>query len=180
MELKTEIENSTAHRPIRDKISGFVLENPSEFKPLLDMALDVSDKNHHKACWNLELVLENKIDWIRPHLDGFSTALETITDESARRSISKICQFIAQKQFASKGDRNFAADDQLQKIASATFDWLIDESKVATKAYSMRALYLLGKRYDWIYPELKAVLEKDFPLYSAAYKSAAKQLLARL
>ncbi|RZJ65639.1 MAG: hypothetical protein EOO50_12885, partial [Flavobacterium sp.] len=155
MDLKQQIENSTAHRPIRDLISSHVLENPEAFPELLDLALDVSGKNHHKACWNLELVLEKKLDLIVPYLDKFCDALESFPDESSLRSISKICLFIAQKEFPSKGKGNFATDEQLQKIASATFDWLISESKVATKAYSMRALFLLGKRYDWIYPDLK-------------------------
>ncbi|RZJ70042.1 hypothetical protein [Flavobacterium sp.] len=177
MELRKEIENSTAHRPIRDKISGYVLANRQEFETLLFMALDVSDKNHHKACWNLELVIEAKIDWIKPYLEKFCDSLENFTDESALRSISKICLFIARAEFPKKGRGNFATDEQLQKIASATFDWLIDERKVATKAYAMRALFLLGKRYDWIYPDLKVVLSKDFPDHSAGYKAAAKQLL---
>lgn len=180
MDLRSEIIHSTAHRPIRDKISGYVLEHPEVFEMLLDMCLDVSDENHHKACWNLELVLESKIDWLQPHLEKFCNALENFTDESALRSISKICLFVSKREFPARGKGNFASDEQLQKIASATFDWLIDERKVATKAYAMRALYLLGKRYDWIYPELKEVLSKDFPHHSAGYKAAAKQLLTRL
>jgi len=180
MDLIDEIRNSNSHRPVRDKISGYVLEHGECFGTLLKMALDISDEDHHKACWNLELVLESKIEWIKPHLDNFCDRLQYFTDESALRSISKICQFIAQAEFPIRGLGNFASDDQLQKIASATFDWLIDERKVATKAYSMRTLYLLGKRYDWIYPELKEVLSKDFPHHSAAYKAAAKQLLLKI
>ena len=180
MDLSHEIANSTAHRPIRDTISGYVLENPDAFDQLLEMCLDVSNPHHHKACWNLELVLEHRLDWIHPHLDGFCNSLVHFTNESALRSVSKVCLFIAKREFPGRGNGNFASDDQLQKIASATFDWLIDERKVATKAYAMRTLYLLGKRYDWIYPELKEVLSKDFAHHSAGYKAAAKQLLLRL
>lgn len=180
MELQQEIQASTAHRPIRDFISGYVLEHESVFPELLALSLDVSSAFHHKACWNLELVLEKKIDWIQPHLELFCNSLETFTDESALRSVSKICLFIARREFPARGKGNFASDEQLQQIASATFDWLIDQRKVATKAYAMRALFLLGKRYDWIYPDLKGLLAKDFPHHSAAYRSAAKQLLARL
>ncbi|MBD3583710.1 hypothetical protein [Flavobacterium selenitireducens] len=180
MDLRSEIHNSTAHRPIRDRISGYVLEHHEELETLLGMCLDVSDEDHHKACWNLELVLESRIDWLQPHLKKFCDSLVDFTDDSALRSISKICLFISQREFTSRGNGNFATDEQLRKIASATFDWLIDERKVATKAYAMRALYLLGKRYDWIYPELKEILSKDFPHHSAGYKAAAKQLLRRL
>ena len=180
MELRKEIETSTAHRPIRDKIAGYVLEHEESFPELLKMAIDPADASHYKAAWNLEIVLEQKIDWLQPYLDLFSDALEHLTHESALRSISKVCLFIARREFPTKGQGNFATDDQLQKIGSATFDWLISEKKVATKAYCMRTLFLLGKRYDWIYPELKAVLLKDFGNHSAAYQAAAKQLLKRL
>ena len=180
MDLKIEIEHSTAHRPVRDKISGFVLEHTEHFKLLLDLGLDVSDKNHHKAWWTLELVLESDIGLIRRYLDEFTDSLNRFTDESALRSISKICLFMAMKQFRRGEKDDFATDEQLQKIASAAFDWLIDDRKVATKAYAMRTLFLLGKRYDWIYPDLKEVLSKDFPYHSAGYKAAARQLLLKL
>lgn len=177
MDLRREIENSTAHRPIRDKISGYVLANPGDFSTIMEMALDSSDANHHKAWWILELILESQIDWIAPYLEMFCNALSSFTDESALRSISKICLFVCRRQFSSRAQHDFATDDALQKIASAAFDWLIDDRKVATKAYSMRALFLLGTRYDWIYEELNAILSKDFASHSAGYQAAAKQIL---
>lgn len=179
MDLKRRVENSTAHRPIRDEISGYVLENRDTFFTLFALAMDTSNKNHHKACWNLELVLEKKIDWLAPSLDAFCDALPAFTDESARRSVSKICLFIARKHFG-KNSPGFAADDQLEKIASACFDWLIGDSKVATKAYAMRALFLLGKKFDWIYSELSEILPKDFSMHSAAYQVVAREILKKL
>ena len=44
----------------------------------------------------------------------------------------------------------------------------------------MRTLYNLGKHYDWIYPELKTILNKDFPNHSAAYKAVAKEVLKKI
>ncbi|RZM01325.1 MAG: hypothetical protein EOO88_57980, partial [Pedobacter sp.] len=90
MELRKEIEKSTAHRPIRDKIAGYVLEHEESFPELLKMAIDPADASHYKAAWNLEIVLEQKIDWLQPYLDLFSDALGHLTHESALRSISKV------------------------------------------------------------------------------------------
>lgn len=179
MDLERQIENSTAHRAIRDEISGYVLGNRDTFYALFALALDTSSKNHHKACWNLELVLEKKIDWLTPFLDEFCDALPAFTDDGARRSISKICLFIGREHFA-KNSPGFAADNQLEKIASACFDWLIGDSKVATKAYAMRALFLLGKKFDWIHSELGEILPKDFSMHSAAYRAVAREILKKL
>jgi len=77
-------------------------------------------------------------------------------------------------------ENKLLTQSQLQKMAGACFHWLITDQKVAVKAYSMYALYELGKFESWIYPELKAIISKDFPIHSAAYKSAAKKLLPKL
>ena len=56
------IANSTAHRKSRDENKNFIFENPTYIKDLTALAFDTKDKNHHKACWVLELVCEN--EWI--------------------------------------------------------------------------------------------------------------------
>jgi hypothetical protein len=172
-----KIINSTAHRPIRDQLSGEVLNNPSLLADLLHVTLDTTDKNHHKACWILELVMEARIEWMMPHLDAFSNALKNYRHEGALRSVSKICLFVVvwnQKE-------NHLNIDQLELITEACFDWLIDpDGKVATKAYAMRALFLLGKQQDWIYPELQRILSEDFVKHTAAYQGAAKDILNKI
>ena len=70
---------------------------------------------------------------------------------------------------------------QEQKIIESCFDWLILENvKVATKAYSIRALFELGKKNEWVYLELKRILSEDYTKYSAAYKAVAREILKKL
>ena len=57
---------------------------------------------------------------------------------------------------------------------------MITDQKVAAKAYSMNTLYLLGKDFDWIHPELKRILEDNFHSGSAAFKARARHLLKKL
>ena len=38
---------------------------------------------------------------------------------------------------------------------------MISDQKVATKAYTMNALYLLGKNYDWVHQELKLIIQQN-------------------
>lgn len=177
-EFYNKIVNSSAHRPIRDLLSGQVLNDKTLLPALITMAFDTKDKNHHKACWILELVFEARIEWLKDYLDVFCSTLPLFSNESAMRPISKICLFASQQHFESSG---FLSSEHLQHIMEACFDWLINpDTKVATKAYSMRTLYLLGKNEDWVYPELTRILSEDFIKHTAAYQAAAKDVLKRI
>jgi hypothetical protein len=71
-------------------------------------------------------------------------------------------------------------DEHLESITSACFDWLIGDHKVAAQAYSMTSLLLLGRKFDWIHPELRMILEQNYQNGSAAYKARARMTLAKL
>lgn len=176
--LHNQIANSTAHRPIRDYLSGLVLADKSLLAELLSMAFDIKDKNHHKACWVLELVFEARIEWLSDYLDTFCNTLAAYDNESSLRSISKVCLFAVTHNQKRPG---FLNGKHLEQITESCFDWLINpETKVATKAYAMRALYLIGKKEDWIYPELARILSEDAAKHSPAYMGAAKDILRRI
>jgi hypothetical protein len=176
--FQAQIANSTAHRPIRDLLSGMVFSNHNLLAEMIEMALNTQDKDHYKACWSLELVLERHISWLGPYLDGFCTTLPLYRHEGAIRSVSKMCLFAV---LHNKKHPGFLNTKQQAAFTEACFDWLIDPNgKVAAKAYAMRALYILGKKEAWIYPELHRILSEDFSKHTAAYKAAAKETLAKL
>jgi len=180
-EFYNTIANSTAHRLIREKQAAFVLENPKYFADLFALALDTKDKNHYKACWILEIVHETNPYWIESDVGVFCNNLPLFQQDGAVRSISKICMHLAKAHSKSikKHDATLSPA-QLQQITEACFDWVISDTKVASKVYAIRALFEIGKTNKWIYPELKAILLKDFHLHSAAYQSAAKEILKKI
>lgn len=172
------IANSTAHRTIRDLLSSQVLNNAVLLPNLFEIAFDTNDKNHHKACWTLELVLQAKIEWLGNYVEDLCNVLPNFKQDGAVRSISKICMFAAQH---NQKNPEFLNGDHLQLIMEASFDWLIDEKvKVASKAYAMRTLFILGKKEDWVYPELSRILTEDSMKHSYAYIAAAKDILKRI
>ena len=68
-----------------------------------------------------------------------------------------------------------------EQIIESCLDWLINDSvKVATKAYSIRALHKLGKKNDWIDPELRRILTDDYYKHSYAYKAVAREILKKI
>lgn len=175
-QLYNNIAKSSAHRKSREDNAAFVLENGIADN-LISIALDINDKNHFKACWILELVLENNMQLLAPRLTEFCDALGNWTHDSALRSISKICLFCMQN--CSK-EPHFVSDKQLVQITEACFQWIISGQKVATKAYAIMALFESGKRLDWVYGELIPVLQHGFPDHSPAYKIVARNVLAKI
>ena len=173
LELLQRIENSSAHRKSREDNAQYILDNPELFSDLIKLAFNTRNINHHKFCWILELILEQKIHLLAPFLDDFCNKISNYTNESAIRPISKICLFLSKHMVLNK--------DHEQKIIESCFDWLILENvKVATKAYSIRALFELGKKNDWIYLELKRILSEDYTKHSPAYKAVAREILKKM
>lgn len=168
------IANSTAHRKSRDDHKDFVLHHPEYLKDLVQIGLNTQDKNHHKACWILELVWEEQLELIIPFLDDFCHSLSNVSSDSAIRSLSKICLFLAQSKTLT------LAETQEEKIVEACLDWLIQTDKAANAAYSMRALYYFGKKHSWIHEELKHILSREFVNQTPGYRAAVKDLLKRL
>jgi hypothetical protein len=68
---------------------------------------------------------------------------------------------------------------QEQQIIESSFDWLISETKSGHKTYSIRTLFELGKKHDWIRPALQGILIEDYHRHSAAYKVTARQILKK-
>lgn len=137
-----------------------------------------SNKNAAKACWILELICYEKIEWLQEHLEFFSLNIKNTTDKSAIRALSKICLLLAISHFKKKEIQ--ITENQLQKIAETCFDWLLTDTKVASKCYSIRTLHLLGIHFDWIHTELKIILEKDYTNHSAAYKAVGREILKKI
>ena len=70
--------------------------------------------------------------------------------------------------------KEFLTKNHIEKIIETGFDWMISNHKVATKAYTMNALFLFGKNSDWVHNELKLILQQNIPKESSAYKSRGK------
>ena len=172
------IEN--AKRINRDRVADFVLNDTLHFAELISIAFQTTSKIHIKAAWILELVCEQQLHLLIPHLNFFTENLKNVCHDSAIRPLSKICNFLAIA-YTSKKDtdfKNFIHKNHINTIIETGFDWMIGNTKVATKAYTMNTLFLFGKKYDWVHQELKLLLEQQIPTESAAYKARGKITLA--
>ena len=177
-EFQKKLDSVTGHRANRHKYADEVLENPVLFPELIRLCFQASNKNAAKACWILELVCYEKLEWLQEYLDFFCSNIKNLTDDSAIRPAAKICLLLTISHFKKK--EILLTENQLQQITETCFDWLMTDIKVASKCYSIRALHLLGNHFDWIHPELKVILDKDYNSHSAAYKAVGREILKKI
>jgi hypothetical protein len=175
--------NSVNHsREKRAEMAMLISNNPHLIAPLLKIAFTINDPISCKACWVLEFTAKENLAFIFPYLGLFTSNLNKVHLDSAVRPMAKICEYLTKSYFSKTPNTTQIAltKNHLEEITTACFDWLITEQKVAAQAYSMTSLLLLGKKFKWILPELKIILEKNYPEGSAAYKARARLTLAKI
>lgn len=180
--LKEALNYVNHSREKRMEMAALVTKNPDLIRPLFQIAFDVDNPISCKACWVLEFTAKENLAFISPHLDLFTAKISTVHLDSAVRPMAKICEYLTTSYFKQNSipTRNNLSDEQLEKITAACFDWLIGNHKVATQAYSMTSLLLLGRKFKWILPELKTILTQNYANGSAAYKARARMTLAKI
>jgi len=171
-----------ATREKRTEMAELILGNPTLMSPLVEIALTDDNPISSRACWVLEFTVKQNLSYIFNYLDGFTSGLGEVQLDSSVRPVAKICEILIKAYFSKKANlaQNELTDEHLERMATACFDWLIGDHKVAAKAYSMTSLLLLGRKFDWILPELKMVLEQNYADGSAAYKARARMTLAKI
>ena len=157
-------------------------DNPDLVPKLLDILFRVDDKISPRAAWVFEFMCNDDIDTIIPYLDTFTKNMHKVHLDSAVRPVAKICEFLA-KAFTSKLANNIKkalTETHKERIIETCFDYMINDEKIAPKAYSMNTLYLFGKTYDWVHPELALILERDFQMQSSGFKARARHILKNI
>ena len=163
-------------------MSALILENPELIDPLMAIAFTIEDPISSRACWVMEFTAKEDLSYIFPYLNIFTKNLERVYLDSSVRPLAKICEYLTLAYFSKVPNETQMVLDEihLNRLISVCFDWLIGNHKVATQAYSMTCLVLLGKKFKWIHPELKMILEKNYAEKSAAYKARARMTLAKI
>lgn len=180
MNLKDRLQQTTAHRAIRDKNANFVLSNPNLLSELVSFCFVTDQHIAIRACWVFEVIGMQQPNNVIVFLNEISSKLHTLSNDSAKRPMLHVMYHLL---YLSKKDENIEHEFTLEikeKLTEICFDWLIDNSKVATKCYAMRCLAIIGKEKDWIYPELELILKENIHKHTAAYTAASKDVLKQI
>jgi len=181
-QLYKELNYVNHSREMRLKYANLVIDNPELITPLLDILFEVNDKISCRAAWVLEFMCGENLNAITPHLHTFTANIGKVHLDSAVRPVAKICEYLTTAHYSKTENLIKTQLSQIHKenIVAACFDWMINDEKIAPKAYSMNSLYLLGTEYDWIHPELAIILERDYEMQSSGFKARAKHILKKI
>lgn len=177
MSFKMQLENLKAYRKDREQLAAIAIEE-QRISELLSYCKMYDDSIAYKAAWTLEMVCIADLTLLYPHLDIFFDLLPKSYQDQAVRPFGKICEMLCEAYYKKKSAP--LKKEHRERITEVCFDWLISNQKVACKAYAMQCLFYLGTEFDWIYPELKIILEKDFTSEKPAFKARARHILKKL
>ncbi|MFC4721313.1 adenylosuccinate lyase [Geojedonia litorea] len=181
-QLYDKLSVMSALREQRLQNAQLIVDQPDLIPKLLDIVFLVDDEVSCRAAWVLEFVCTINLELIYPHLNRYFNELQRIHLDSAVRPVAKICELLT-KAYYSKKDHSLQSiltRHHKEKIVECCFDWLINDEKIAPKAFAMTSLYLIGQDIDWIHPELEQILKRDFHQQSAGFKARAKQILNKI
>lgn len=181
--LTSELQNiENAKRENRQRVANIVCDQKELFEHLVTITFDVTNKVSIKAAWILEWICtHNDLHAIIPYLNVFTAGLQYLTFDSAIRPCAKVCEHIAVAYY--KNDPLFRSNlnkDHIQQIIAAGFDWLITDQKIAVRAYTMNTLFLFGKDYDWIHPELEHLIRTKIIHESKGCKARGRHVLEQI
>ena len=96
--------------------------------------------------------------------------------------MAHVCEMITIARYKKKDPsyiKNISKEN-LEKIVSVCFDWLIGQHKVAAKVFAMTSLFYLGTEFKWIHAELEPILENSIHSGTVGYKNRAQKTLLAL
>ena len=142
----------------------------------------VDDKISCRAGWVLESIAKIHLETLIPHLDQITEQMRHVHLDSAVRPVAKICEYLSVAYHSKSPNRvkDALTLNHQEKIIEACFDWLLNDQKIAAKAYAMNSLFLLGKNFEWVHPELALILKRDFQMQSSGFKSRAKKIIQKI
>lgn len=181
-QLYAELNYVSHSRANRLKYANLMLSQRELIPDLLDILFMVDDLISCRAAWVLEFMCGQKLESIIPHLDQFTEHVHNVHLDSAVRPVAKICEYLSKAYYSKTTNslQDVLTHTHQERIIEVCFDWLINDGKIAPKAYAMNALYLFGKDFDWIHPELAILLERDFQMQSSGFKARARHILKKI
>lgn len=181
-QLYTELTSISHSRENRLKYANIISAQPELIPELLVILFMVDDKMSCRAGWVLESVAKVHLEILIPYLHQFTGQLHQVHLDSAVRPAAKICEYLAIAYNSKNPNRiqEVLTSTHQEKIIEVCFDWLLNDEKIAAKAYAMNTLNLLGKNVQWVHPELALILKRDLQMQSSGFKSRAKKIIQNI
>ncbi|MBO0322450.1 hypothetical protein J0X14_09085 [Muricauda sp. CAU 1633] len=181
-QLHTALHSGRLSKADVNHLVDELILQPKLVGALLKEILVEEQEGTFNASWTFRHLVEKKLDYLLPFFDNFTEMLGHLKSEATIRAMACVCEMVCAAYFKKKDPafQKNVTDEQLEKIMTACFDWLISEMNMAPKVFSMTSLYYLGLKFDWVHPELRQVLEDTYGSGTTGYKNRAKKTLDKL
>lgn len=181
-QLHTKLNSGRLSKPKVDQLVEQLIRQPSLTEALFLEVLREDKEGTFNASWTFDHLMRKKLVYLLPMMTLFTNSLSQLKCESCIRPMAHICEMVTEAYFKKKNPvfiKNIA-DEHLEKMLTACFDWLISPMNMAPKVFSMTSLYYLGQKFDWVHPELRVILEDSYATGTVGYQNRAKKTLDKL
>lgn|GEM_PF-2719230 len=180
-QLKSDLEQLIAYKTERVRIGKAAIDH--DLIPDLIQLCKPESGASHQACWCLEQSYLIQPKCIENHLDEFTALFELEINSSGMRPLCKIASLITKNYYGKKTHslKQLLHSNHRNQLLNGCFNQLITSDKAANLAFSINALYELGKEYDWVYEQLTPILQQKLDEgYSKGFQSIARKTLKKL
>jgi hypothetical protein len=169
VDIKNSIITSATFGAVEGKrIALELVKSPSQITLFMTEFLSDDVRFRQRASWVLIYLAKNHSLNLSPHLHILITTLLEKKEDSIKRNILRIFQYMElPKQYH-------------ERLINLCFDILIKkEEAIAVQVFAMSVLYNLIKDYPELRRELTFILEEKLPYASPGYKARAKTILIK-
>jgi hypothetical protein len=152
------------------RIVNWVKDDPQKFKDLFTCFLSDEPLLAQRAAWPLSYIVTGHPRLMDPYFPKMLRNLKKPgIHDSIKRNSMRFLQHIS------------IPEKYQGEIMDTAFNYINSPSeKPAIKAFALSVLQNLSRQYPEIIPELKMVIENQWDLEGAAFKSRAKKILKEI
>ena len=166
----TGLLNREMSRRNTDLIADLIRSQERLFDLLFELFLLNLEPVSRRAAWVVDVVTEQKPEWLEGRIDPLVKALECFQHDGLKRHTLHI---LARSRLPSP--------DLSGRLVSLCFDWLLaKEEAVSTKVYSMEIIARYVEQEPDLRQELIDSIQWRMEEERAGFRSYAKKLLTRL
>lgn len=166
----TGLLNREMSRRNTDLIADLVGSQEKLFDPLFELFLLNMEPVSRRAAWAVDVVTEQKPEWLEGKIDRLVEALEGFHHDGLKRHTLRIL-----------ARSSLPSPDLSGRLVNICFEWLLaQEEAVSTKVYSMEIIARYVEQEPDLRQELIDSIQWRMEEERAGFKSYAKKLLTRL
>ena len=151
------------------KIAEYIGNDPGRFDELITLILKDEKIIAQRAAWIMSYAVEAHPSLMIPHLKDLLENLRNPVHDAIKRGTIKSLEYIE------------IPEELMGLVADICFEFLESPKEaIATRVFSMSALYKVCQKEPELSNELKLIIEDHYPHGSAGFKSRARRILKKI